>query len=505
MTFIHYLSFILVFITNQVVVYSQPVDDEIEVSIGPFQYASPGCFIEGDSPSINEQPNLFMPYMVSLQENSSLQTGYYQHFCGGTMIANGVVLTAAHCIWDKTKHDKRLHDTPEGALNTDIWVAMSPICRHQRGERRLKVIKYHYFQEDDGSGVIGYDGFVFYGYDIAILELEQSTYEYTLVDFNSSNAFNPRQDQLILLGWGFTNAQEANDLQRFFSTVEQLQVLNLKHINNTQCNQSIAFDQFCAIFIEPNAENLYGDACVGDSGGPLFIDSSFSPLGFTAPIQVGVVSWGEDRTCSGSKKLPGVYTQVERYIEWIQKTLEKIQNGEPALYQDQDQNLNTSGGAYDQPSTPTPYDDIYDTQLPNLPPSPPPSTSPDNTTTNQNEEHEVPDSPNATPPPSQSAAMLEAQQQDVSDNSAPPSAPTLPPIPVNAQDYNNHNSNQRLSAIPCPVRRCIGSSSQCCELDPIENPVCSVFYGMRKYNYVGECEDGVYVWILDSLPLECYC
>ncbi|XP_035233263.1 transmembrane protease serine 9-like, partial [Stegodyphus dumicola] len=50
------------------------------------------------------------------------------------------------------------------------------------------------------------------------------------------------------------------------------------------------------------------DACSGDSGGPLIVKSDGKWF------SVGVVSWG--RTCGGLD-LPGVYTRVSQYLDWI--------------------------------------------------------------------------------------------------------------------------------------------------------------------------------------------
>jgi secreted trypsin-like serine protease len=52
--------------------------------------------------------------------------------------------------------------------------------------------------------------------------------------------------------------------------------------------------------------------CHGDSGGPVV-------LGGAKPMLVGVVSWGET-TCAGNA-MPGVYTRVGAYAQWIDDVL----------------------------------------------------------------------------------------------------------------------------------------------------------------------------------------
>jgi secreted trypsin-like serine protease len=63
---------------------------------------------------------------------------------------------------------------------------------------------------------------------------------------------------------------------------------------------------------KPGAEKV-ADTCQGDSGGPMFVkmqDNSF--------VQVGIVSWGDG---CGIPRTYGVYARVSAYMDWIRKTM----------------------------------------------------------------------------------------------------------------------------------------------------------------------------------------
>uniref|UniRef100_A0A8C5JWH0 Kallikrein related-peptidase 12 n=1 Tax=Jaculus jaculus TaxID=51337 RepID=A0A8C5JWH0_JACJA len=102
-------------------------------------------------------------------------------------------------------------------------------------------------------------------------------------------------------GWGTTN-QPPN------SFPDRLQCLSLSIVSNDTCR---------AVFGGRVTENMVcaggdagKDACQGDSGGPLVCGG----------VLQGLVSWGSVDPC-GQKGIPGVYTNVCKYVDWIRMVI----------------------------------------------------------------------------------------------------------------------------------------------------------------------------------------
>ena len=125
------------------------------------------------------------------------------------------------------------------------------------------------------------------------------------------------------VGWGFTR-EYTNDVAVDILLPNRLQQVEVPIVNNSQCE--MWYNEFLSRFygkmmdsssiddsiICAGYEEGGKDACRGDSGGPLLIKEGGRQM------VVGLVSSGIG--CS-RPKLPGLYTRVSSYIEWIMGTL----------------------------------------------------------------------------------------------------------------------------------------------------------------------------------------
>ena len=204
--------------------------------------------------------------------------------CGGSIIAENWVLTAAHCV--------------EGVDKNNIKVLSGTVLLSDGGVLSnvdTIIIEENYHLDNSGTPVN----------DIALIRLEEPL-EFSLVQSSiellSPNSSLKQGDPVIVSGWGDTKKNEQ---------VDTLQLVQIDYISFETCQQAYGSrlnrNMVCA-----GLENGGKDACNGDSGGPLvteFLDDEE-----LAYRQIGVVSWGEG--CAEPGKY-GVYTNVISYIDWI--------------------------------------------------------------------------------------------------------------------------------------------------------------------------------------------
>ncbi|CAH2098069.1 unnamed protein product [Euphydryas editha] len=215
-------------------------------------------------------PNGSVPYQVSLR------TWGVRHFCGASLITPRVILTAAHCV---------------DRLKPQYFKAIVGTNQLRSGGTAYAIRKIVQHENYDNEEIKN---------DIAIVFTEKEVQFSDTVDAIELNDEPVEKgEELLLTGWGTTSypGHLPNDLMQL-----ELKAISYEECKEAHKNVNAVFEtQLCAL------TKAGEGACHGDSGGPLVREGR----------QVGIVSWGVP--CAKGK--PDVYTKVEAFMDWIEKTL----------------------------------------------------------------------------------------------------------------------------------------------------------------------------------------
>ncbi|XP_033966027.1 granzyme B-like [Pseudochaenichthys georgianus] len=216
------------------------------------------------------------PYMASLQFQG-------EHSCGGVLIREDFVLTAAHC------EDEQTMTAVLGAHN---------IKKKEKSQQRIEVAKRHPHPKFKKDG---------HQYDIMLLELKNNATLNTDVNIIGL----PKSDENLharvkceVAGWGRTgHTKPISDVLR-----ENTEFIQFSH----ECKYIwkeyfVSSQMICTKF-----DKKKGGVCQGDSGGPLICKGELQ--GLTAFI---------DKCDCNDPKYPHVFTQVKSYLSWIKEVMKK--------------------------------------------------------------------------------------------------------------------------------------------------------------------------------------
>jgi secreted trypsin-like serine protease len=255
------------------------------------------------------------PWVVGLE--AKIKGEFYS--CGGSLIAPGYVLTAAHCFFPS--NGKTAGTVYFGAHETCFYGD----CNAEKRTIARAIIHPNYNEQTSAN-------------DVAILQLAapMNTIEpvpIKNVAYAKQDSFaNGAEKAAMTFGWGVVNtATEAMG--------QVLQQGNVNLIARTTCGTKHGYAKSDIKAGMMCANHPKGtDACQGDSGGPLF-SASRGEL-------VGVVSWGQG---CGERNYPGVYADVGHYYSWITGITGSLNDGGAGG--------GGGGGVTDAPATDAPATD----------------------------------------------------------------------------------------------------------------------------------------------------
>ncbi|XP_061782055.1 granzyme B(G,H)-like [Nerophis lumbriciformis] len=213
------------------------------------------------------------PYMASLQVQG-------QHMCGGILIREDFVLTAAHCKYDQTM---------------TVVLGAHNITKKEKSQQHIQVAEYHPHPNFHGK----------YNYDIMLLKLKPKATLNRYVKpmgLPKKAGKTPANIRCTVAGWGQTSKKsEISPVLK--ETTEKIQF-------GFECKNIWQY-HFENDLMTCTRPDKWGGVCQGDSGGPLICN--------TKPVGITVFIYKND--CS-DRRYPHVFTKIHPFLPWIKEVME---------------------------------------------------------------------------------------------------------------------------------------------------------------------------------------
>jgi len=216
-----------------------------------------------------------------------------EHFCGSSLIADGWLVTAAHCV------------KSQSYSNTRAFLNILDKNENNEGEIEIFIDEIIPHEQYNGSTYVN---------DIALLKLTETSKnkikdlnveKVKLISTEQIGVLDKAEAPVTVAGWGKTDEYAPEYDYSPILLEADLQIRGQEDCISDYSINNIFDSSICAY--DPT---WWKDSCTGDSGGPLFAKND------QEEILIGIVSWAEGCAQPG---FPGVYARVSSFLNWIEE------------------------------------------------------------------------------------------------------------------------------------------------------------------------------------------